>query len=280
MSENATGSPIWATIGKLGAFVSLVIALVTLYGQINPEKADVLAICKSEAVLVRPGMKLVSVEQLNKLSNPKKPPSKVKVLTNLNVFDIDDIVNGPIRPETAFSCNVSNVGRQEAKDLVLDLPFVPRAARVGGKEVPKEAISEKSVNIGMLRPGVKTTIVVWGATLWYDEEGQSNYSLSYSGGVGKLMLPVLAYGWKASLVQFLNNVTRSPLTLVFVLLPLFFMIVQGTLRRASFWGFRSPDARKIIESPSMEDAEAVTPSNTDSPKPVLLASNVVVDRST
>ena len=76
-------SQIWATIGKIGAFLSVIIALITIYSQLYPDKAEINATCNVVDVLLPPSVliDLLSEKDKKNLKQIEKGLSKDDMIT-------------------------------------------------------------------------------------------------------------------------------------------------------------------------------------------------------
>lgn len=239
-SQVTTGS-IWASVGKLSAFVTLIIAIFTLHGQIYPDKANVEAKCQLIEIPKRP--KSVSAptdlwpnirrsDESSMGSKKAEKPSPPNVQKNgkdivIDKKTIDEIFPElllELDPDAVLRCEVSNSGKQEAKDVVLDLPFEPKAVTFEDKAISNVQVPGRLANIGVIRPNTKTVLTVWGKSSTYKMQDKESYSISFTGGVGKVMFPTLAYGVVGKVTSYLNQFSRDPFSLFLALGPLLFFV--------------------------------------------------------
>lgn len=220
---------VWATIGKLGVFVSLVGALFTLYGQVNPDRARVIATCRVNEIFTRPSV-VRSTDSQPSLEARKSvggvPPMPLEASLGLKIAPGDIVLeNFRLRnPQIALQCDVVNTGRQEAKEVVFDFPFFVDAARADRETIALQNISKQSISIGSLRPNAKIDLIVWADTaVKYFAEREDGYSLSFSGGIGTVRLPQLAFGWVASVVLVINYLVKNTALMVFLVVFLLLM---------------------------------------------------------
>ncbi len=222
-------SQIWATIGKIGAFLSVIIALITIYSQLYPDKAEINATCNVVDVLLPPSVLIDLLSEKDKKNLKQIEKGKKPNETNKQKNDSIEDLDYPLRylrsgiPQTALQCEVTNKGSQEAKEVVLDLPFKPTFATTNDKPIANNESSEKSITIGTIRPKAKAKIIAWfNAYLIYDATKESGYVISYSGGTGSLQIMKPTYGWIATIARVLEFLTNNPL-LIFTVLMLVFM---------------------------------------------------------
>lgn len=228
-ADTTGNSPIWATIGKLGAFVSLVIAIFTLYAQLNPDKANVTATCQVVDVISRPKQAqdsnippVANSPQARNGGKSTKEPVEENTLATKRPLAAQ-LLEGlfSTTPQFFLQCEVGNKGRQEAKDVVIDLPVEPKAATGNGRLLSLADPAEKSISLGTLRPNGKLDVVVWFESYaGFSARREDTYSLSFSGGVGSVQLMHPTYGWIASVAGFLEFVSLNPFILLFAIAPL------------------------------------------------------------
>lgn len=233
-TETLDSNPIWAAIGKVGAFVTLIIALLSLYAQLNPDKANVYATCQVLDVLIRPkepqtsafsaAVTPVSPKELGGRTATGAPtkPGAVDTSSTKTREATEILEEMQLRaPQLALQCEIANKGRQEAKDIVIDIPVGAKAARANGKLLLHPDLSEKSIALGTLRPNGKLALIVWFESYAiYVAQREESYSLSFSGGVGSVQLSHPTYGWIASVAGFLEFLAKNPFYLLILITPL------------------------------------------------------------
>lgn len=235
-SPVTTGS-IWANVGKLSAFVTLIIAIFTLHSQIYPDKANIEAKCQlidipkrpksvSEPKTTWPDIFLSDEPRIGNKKAKKAPSPHVQKENKDLVIEkkrIEEIFL-ELDPDAVLRCEVSNSGKQEAKDVVLDLPFEPRAVTFEDKTISNVQVPGRLANVGVIRPNTKTLLTVWGKSSTYKMQDKESYSISFAGGVGKVMFPTLAYGVVGKITSYLNLFSRDPFSLFLIAGPLLLFI--------------------------------------------------------
>lgn len=231
-------SPVWGAIGKIGVFISVLLGLFALYALLNPDKPRVKATCNVIEIPVRPDESPTPPvapppsEPLSKKSSDKEKPSDRKANdattvsgakqdTTIQGSDITfHTVNFVSFPPIVLSCDISNAGTQEAKDVVLDLPFEAKTAKLGDRVLPQTQLLDKSVSLGVIRPNAKVNLLVWGESFSYKIRTGENYSISYTGGVGTVLFPTLSYGVIGTIAQFLDLLARTPALQILLFAPI------------------------------------------------------------
>jgi hypothetical protein len=176
---------VWANIGKLSAVVSLLIALITLFGFLNPDKAKIEARCQFYEIPKRAETSLV---------NP-----------NDSVNPLYKDLLSEYKNDFVLRCVISNSGKQEASDVVLDLPYEPTFAKLGEKSLTLAKMPGKSINIGILRPKTNVNLSVW-------FESYTDYSTYFNTcGIGEIMFPTFSYGINGKIAKFLNLIVENPI---------------------------------------------------------------------
>lgn len=249
-------------IGKVGVVLSLILAAFALNGQINPDKPKIKAICNLLRIPERPAVPVVpsepvapSVPEQGKVGDKKQrnatPVDSAKLALGKKIdATFSETVSIFTIPPIVLTCDISNRGSQEAKDVVLDLPFVAKVAKFADKLLPSTQLSDKSVSLGVIRPNARVSLFVWGESLSYSLESEDNYSISYAGGVGAFLLPTTSYGITGKVARFLDQLLREPIIALLFLLPFMLIAFVGyKILKARFPG-RIAETEKEVKGGS------------------------------
>lgn len=210
-------SSLWATIGKVGVVVGLFYSGFQLEEKINPDKARLAGKCHIQNSMPDSPITRAEKAKREKDAQAKATKGGQSVVTTAFVT----FLGGPLMVQ----CEVFNSGKQEAKDIVLDLPFEPNSVDVDGEAVHPAGIKGRAVNVGAIRPQKLVVIRMWGdgVNSWPTNNG--SYTISHSAGVGKLSFPVQVYGVAASIATFTDATLSNPiLFFLLILIPILIVV--------------------------------------------------------
>ena len=217
----------WELIGKVGLLIGVIIGIITLYNSLYPNAPRIVAKCKFFEIPERPATTdkadIFGAEE-NPTAGDKKSIKKsaerkpIEQLESRTADTVERLRKFIRWPEHVMRCEITNSGNREAKELVFDLPFNDvNSVKWGDKFFSAAEIKGRELNLGILRPNFKSELLVWAPSRALVGIPERNFSLTYSGGVGKVMFPADAYGWVKSLVNFIELGTENP-SFIFLLL--------------------------------------------------------------
>lgn len=227
-AENAT----WTIIGKISSLLALVIAIAAVKSLMFPSEPELQAICRISKVPYHqevPRIKGVP-EDINKPALDKGS-EEAKIMDAVSTaLEAQTKILAWISEKHYLACEISNIGNQEAKDVVLDVPYHMLSAYSGFTRLNLNEIERNSVGFGTMRPKQKIQAAIWtndgyAATSFTEDD----YVLSYSGGVGELKLPYYAYGWTAKIAKQIDRFSKDPLSMTMLIVSLVALITSIAL---------------------------------------------------
>lgn len=253
------GSPVWSLVGKLGVVFTAIVGFYAVLGNIHPDKPNVSAICTMSTQYERPKALTDAASKTTEV--PSEKDAVPKRATEL-FDDAATVTFTTFRiPPEVLSCEVRNTGTQEAKDVVLELPFSAIVVKLGEKVLSPLSDSSSSVALGAIRPTKSVSVLVWGNGMYYGTHSNSGYSLFFAGGVGTVNLPTLSYGFAGKVAEILNVLIRMPSSVILLALlggGLFSWFLVPTIQR--YFNRESSDSVGAISLPSVvaEGKESAT----------------------
>lgn len=239
----------WATIGKIGVVIAILVGLANLYSFLRPDAPDLECSCDAAELQLPLAFEPLR-EELSKIRMVTTEYEIKQRLTaaGVNSPDVAEAAKNFAADlaatiqksqmsafEKAFDkkrafveCQLLNAGTREAKDVVFKMPFEIGYAQVVGSVAATNQFEKEVIKLGSVKPGVKLTIRAWSESYAAPPFEADQFLLTYEDGSAKVRVPKQAYGAAAAAAELVEFLTWSPLFFVFVLLLLALLIVAIT----------------------------------------------------
>ena len=255
-NTKATSDQRWAQIGKLGVIVAILVGLANLYTFLRPKDAALVCRCngsevdlpiafgilRSELSKVRDSTRSYALrDRMLKLGISEKDPGAIEQFAKEIADGVERVASIAVSKldtkRSVVECEIANIGRREAKDVIFTLPFDVGPATLNGSPVPSSQISGKSFHLGSVKPGVTLNIVAWSDSYASFSRRGESFLLTYEDGRASVELPTVSYGAAAAAATFLEFVTISPVVLVFFLASvvlIFIAVIQIVRQKIAY----------------------------------------------
>ena len=198
---------VWATVGKIGALLGVLIALFTLGKSIWPSGPKIVAHCQAvHGALPPPSIMLANLElstdpllassRIEDALSKMQPTSKLTDLERTAIATAivallsrpdSKIVDDTEAPSDLLQCEITNNGDEPAREVMIDLPDVPSIAMLDRANLPLTN-GQRSVSLGIIRPGTNFNLRFWFSDFWgihpvqiSDDRGKGDVVLLNSG---------------------------------------------------------------------------------------------------
>lgn len=270
----------WARVGKVGVVVAILVGLANLYSFLRPAEPKLDCRCDGGtevdfgpafhelrpqiAALRESTSKYHLTDRLRAagIERPTLNPELDKFTTEV----ADAVESATARAaqqldskRTILNCQLANIGRREAKDVMFQLPFEVGVAIVDDTPVPRDRFDGKTLRLGPMKPGVALRITVWSESYGGDEFDSTQFLLTHEDGKSEVMVPARAYGaaaTAASIVELLSSSPAFSLFMVGMLTLLLFVLLaayRDSIRQRIALAKRAAVDQYIRESESTGD---------------------------
>lgn len=187
--------------------------ILGIYNFFYPDKPEVIANCTGANVeapkiefdevkklfedLISPdSLKNVLISTVNKLEDDeiKNISSKLNSLSFQN-FQLLTKYSSNFR--SSITCEISNIGSKNAVNVEFYLPELAQSVVINKVNSGKRG--EKKVELGTLKPNLKTELTLWFE--WSQVFIEDNYQISYDDGVGKVRFSQPVFGTLAGILK-------------------------------------------------------------------------------
>ena len=235
------GERVWASVGKIGTLVGLLIGLFTLAKLLWAPGARIAADCQIVGSAVPPPSVMLG-QFPSRIQAALSPKSIEAALSGTHLTsnwtaaqraEAAEVVRAYLyvpglakvddfgAASDLLQCGITNSGGEPAHEVVFDLATTPSIVMVNSTNLPLTE-GQRSVPLGVVRPSVDIDLRVWFpiGQVW----GQDQFQISHQTGVGKVALLDLRRGFPGPVARFvifwgqLPLWSTGPVAIVLVLL--------------------------------------------------------------
>lgn len=199
---------LWATLGKIGVVVGILVGFVKLVEVLKPSGPKLVAYCEYSSYKPSPVLlggsdslrRTIASEGFletikSQFKSDESQISKVHLRNLISDFlkKNMEFLSECCEYRSQVIVKISNKGDRVAENVVIDIP-ISGTFRQSSSDI-KSVVSkfENVVNVGAIRPGNSVVIELWSSDRFDNYLIESTH-LTHSLGVGELCFPTLAYG--------------------------------------------------------------------------------------
>ncbi len=237
----------WVFVGKAATVIGILIGLISLWNSLNPKGPHLISLCNStdlsiigmmldqEAKQRETKLHIASDETKVKGNNNKTEIQKQSDLGPPKTFSATIfLVKGSLgsyQENYLMTCRISNIGTEQAEDVVLDLPDRPTRVLIGEQHIEYSEIA-KSIKLGTIRPGPELRVSFTHSNHNMSFASNSDrLHLNFKGGVGEIDYGQQFHGFARKIAKFVTYLIEDIFSfLLFISILVFsFFLCIGTL---------------------------------------------------